>query len=317
MTEPQIAVLIDFENSGLTHIRPLFDQLAEEGRIIIKRAYADWSGQRALREELVELGIEGIQLFRTTNSGKNSSDVRLTVDAVDLLHQPTIDIFVIVSSDSDFVPLASRIRAAGKRVIGAGRRAVVPKPMVQACDRYIYLDGPIRTSVTGTSAKRSHEKTTAINTSPDLDLLKRAINASMDEEGTVVGARLHTTLQRLDPSFDFKNHGHKTFVGFLESISDVLIQRQDKGDVLVEWVGMLHAGAPTSSWERDVSKLWKLRVTSSQKRIAGPQAAIDAAKVLGVARLKGSEFKTLQGLLDASTYLRRSWQRDGNWIVHS
>lgn len=142
IAERQLAVLIDVENTGLKSIQWLFDQVADIGRIIVKRAYADWSVASNKRDQLqlIELGIEPVHLFRSSGGSKNSSDIRLVIDAVDLLHQSPVDTFVIVSSDSDFVPLVSKLRAAGKTVIGAGREAIVSRTLVKSCDRYFYLD---------------------------------------------------------------------------------------------------------------------------------------------------------------------------------
>ena len=114
IAERQLAVLIDFENTGLKSIQWLFDQISDIGRIIVKRAYADWSVESDKRDQLLELGVEPVHLFRSSGGGKNSSDIRLAIDAIELLHQSPVDTFVIVSSDSDFVPLVSKLRAAGQ-----------------------------------------------------------------------------------------------------------------------------------------------------------------------------------------------------------
>ena len=117
----QVAVLIDFENVGLSSVRWLFDQVSDMGRITIRRAYADWSAaagkrdQSQQRDQLLELGIEPIHLFHSV-SGKNSSDIRLAIDAIELMYLSPVDTFVIVSSDTDFVPLVSKLRAAGRRL---------------------------------------------------------------------------------------------------------------------------------------------------------------------------------------------------------
>jgi uncharacterized protein (TIGR00288 family) len=137
--ERQIAVLIDFENTGLNSIQWLFDQISDIGRIIIKKAYADWSKAGDKRDELLELGIEPIHLFRSGSGTKNSSDIRLVIDAIELMHQSPVDTFVIVSSDSDFAPLVSTLRASGKIVIGAGYKATASRALVISCDRYFYL----------------------------------------------------------------------------------------------------------------------------------------------------------------------------------
>ena len=140
MAEANVAVLIDYENVGLDSIQYLLDQISDVGRITIKRAYADWSTQRNKRDQLLELGIEAIHHFRSTKSGKNSSDIRLVIDAIDLRHTSDLDTFVVVSSDSDFVPLVMYLRAAGKSVMAAGRRETTAPTLVKSCDRYIYLD---------------------------------------------------------------------------------------------------------------------------------------------------------------------------------
>ena len=140
MAESNVAVLIDFENVGLDSIQYLLDQVSDVGRVTIKRAYSDWSVQREKRDQLLELGIEAVHHFRSNRSGKNSSDIVLAIDAIDLLHGAPIDTFVIVSSDSDFVPLVSKLRAAGKGVIGSGRHGAASPVLVKSCDRYIYLD---------------------------------------------------------------------------------------------------------------------------------------------------------------------------------
>src|SRR4030042_5199610 len=99
ITERQLAVLIDFENTGLKSIQWLFDQVSDIGRIIVKRAYADWSVEAGKRDQLLELGIEPVHLFHSSGGGKNSSDIRLAIDAIELLYQSTVDQFIIVSSD--------------------------------------------------------------------------------------------------------------------------------------------------------------------------------------------------------------------------
>ena len=177
MADQQVAVLIDYENVGLHAIRWLLDQVSESGRVVVKRAYADWSSVgSSQRDELLALGIEPVHLFRSPGSGKNASDIRLAVDAIDLVYQsPLVDTYVVVSSDSDFVPLVIKLRAAGKTVIGAGREATVAKSLVRSCDRYYFLDqadkvGTARTSPAGEEGD---------------SLLVRAVKVAMDDQGRV------------------------------------------------------------------------------------------------------------------------------------
>ena len=216
MSESQIAVLIDYENVGLGSIQGLFDQLSDMGRIIVKRAYADWSSGARQRDQLLELGIEAVHHFHAAKVAKNSSDISLCIDAVDLLYRSPVDTFVIVSADSDFVTLVSKLRSAGKTVIGAGRHDVVSSTLVRACDRYIYLGVEPRTAPADSRTVDA--------------LVQRAIYASADDEGKVAGSRLHQTIMRIDPSFDFRSMGFRTFTQFLEGSAVVKVSRARGSD---------------------------------------------------------------------------------------
>jgi uncharacterized protein (TIGR00288 family) len=222
--ESQIAVLIDYENVGFNTIQGLFDALSDIGRIIIKRAYADWSNAKTPREQLFQFGIEPIHIYRSTKGGKNSSDIRLTIDATELLFQSTVDTFVIVSSDTDFIPLINKLRSAGKVVIGAGRKGTASDNMVRACDRYFFLD------------QANFDVPAQIpEISPVDELLLRGFRASADENGRVLGSKLHSTIQRMDPSFDYHTHGYSTFVKLLQASDVVKVIRPRKvGDVNIE-----------------------------------------------------------------------------------
>ena len=311
ISDPQVAVLIDFENVGLNSIRWLFDQISDVGRITVRRAYADWtqsgSGQR---DHLLELGIEPIHLFHST-SGKNSSDIRLTIDAVELLHTSTVDTFVIVSSDSDFVPLVSRLRAAGKTVIGAGRKKTASRTLVISCDRYYYLDlGGTGPKIQSKSTKRREES-----------LLKRAVEAAMNEQGQVIGSKLIQTIQRLDPSFSFRGQGYNTFTKYLESASEVkVIRSRGQGDVAVELVDIdnapiINTSSDPNSWEPRIDSDWSKKAPLAGHSTSGPVAASIAASILGDEKLSDSPYKTLQHLLDFSDLLGSSWRRERNKII--
>jgi len=310
MADQQIAVLIDYENVGLTSIQWLFDQISDVGRVIVKRAYADWSSASSRRDQLLELGIEPIHLFHSTPSGKNASDIRLAIDAIELLYQSPVDTFVIVSSDSDFVPLVSKLRSAGKTVIGAGRQATVSRTLVTSCDRYFYLDQ---------GAKPTPAKRPPRGRQRD-SLLVRAVKAAMDEQGRALGSRLRETIQRLDPAFDFRALGYSTFSKYLETSPEVRVTRPTgPGDVIVELKdqGTTELGThdDRDGWPLAVDAAWSERAATGGQFIPGPTAAGDAAAVLGVPKLTASRYKTLQGLLDTSDLLRSKWSRDGNRIV--
>ncbi len=304
--ESQIAVLIDFENVGLSSIRGLFDQLSDIGRIIIKRAYADWSSSKTPREQLFELGIEPVLTFKSTSRGKNASDIRLAIDATELLFQSTVDTFVIVSSDTDFVPLINKLRATGKVVIGAGSKETQSSNLVRSCDRYIFFDQP------------------DLQVAPHIlegtlvdELLIRGVRASADENGRVLGSKLRSTLQRLDPSFDYQVYGHSTFAKLLEASPAVKVIRPHKeGDVSIELNESFETTETTNlDLAADISDAWASRASEPGQSILGPVAASDAAKVLGASKLSLTKYKTLQRLLDANEVLSKKWKRNGNKIV--
>ena len=255
MDKSNIAVLLDHENvRGKDAIRFLLDLLSGIGNITEKRAYGDWSmQQREEQDRLLQFGFSLIHQRHST-SGKNSSDIKLSIDAMDLLHQSpaVVDTFVIVSSDSDFFPLVNRLRSSGKIVIVSGRKASTSDVLINSCDRFIALDTNVSSSSKDdeSDARRPTEKSTSrtandesptepANELPPADLLRRAMEASMDEQGNVKGSMLHETMRRIDPGFDFKKLGHGTFARFLESSNDVKVMRPDgSGDMVVQ---LLHS----------------------------------------------------------------------------
>ena len=348
MAEANVAVLIDYENVGLDSIQYLLDQISDVGRITIKRAYADWSTQRNKRDQLLELGIEAIHHFRSTKSGKNSSDIRLVIDAIDLQHTSDVDTFVVVSSDSDFVPLVMYLRAAGKSVMAAGRRDTTAPTLVKSCDRYIYLDD-------GAPAPSSENKTRSRRPRPTgrASLVTRAVEASADESSHVVGSKLYQTMLRIDPSFDFKAMGHRTFRQFLQDSKEVQVtQPSDASDVVVQLKqgpastpAQISApaekavekeatkkatekatekatkkvaekaaetdGTLTLSQERDIDAAWDKR---GGPKISARAAAADAVRVFGVSSLKSAGFASIEKLLQTSRLLQARWRRERNTV---
>ena len=244
MVDANVAVLIDYENVGLDAIQHLLDQLSDVGRVIIRRAYGDWSVQRGKQDQLLELGIEPIHQYHSNKSGKNSSDIRLAIEAIDLLYNSPIDTFVIVSSDSDFVPLVGKLRSSGKSVIVAGRREATSPTLIKSCDRYIFLDAEKQTtSQSGHSRRRPSRRNgrqAQQSPNPEADaqaLLLRAMNVSMDQVGEVVGSKLYQTMRRIEPSFNFKDLKYRLFTQFLDAHTDVIEVTRPKdgsGDVVVQ-----------------------------------------------------------------------------------
>ena len=139
-TMAKLAVLIDADNAQPGIIRILLSEITKYGTAFVKRAYGDWTGTnlRGRKEELLTNSIQPIQQFAYTQ-GKNATDAAMVIDAMDLLYTNRFDAFCLVSSDSDFTRLASRIRESGLVVYGCGKRQT-PKPFVTACDKFIYIE---------------------------------------------------------------------------------------------------------------------------------------------------------------------------------
>ena len=310
LTEPNVAILIDYENVGLDSIQYLLDQISDVGRITIKRAYADWSTQRNRRDQLLELGIEAIHHFRSTKSGKNSSDIRLVIDAIDLRHTSDVDTFVIASSDSDFVPLVMYLRAAGKSVMAAGRREITSETLVKSCDRYIFLSDAKTPPPDQNQPDQNHQPVVSSRRS----LVARAVESSADENGHVVGAKLFQTMRRIDPSFNFKTLGYRTFGQFLQDAQEVRVTQNQGEDVVVQLsqIGNQDKDSElTLDQEREIDAAWEKR---GGEKISSQGAAADVVRVFGVTSLKSAGFKSIEKLLYASRLLKARWKRDGNAV---
>jgi uncharacterized LabA/DUF88 family protein len=218
----RLAVLIDADNTSAAHASAMLEELAKYGVPTVKRAYGDWTTQQLTpwKEELHRHAIQPVQQFAYT-SGKNSTDSALIIDAMDLLWSGNLDGFAIVSSDSDFTRLATRLRESGKTVIGLGRRRT-PASLVAACDRFIYLEVlGNKGAAPATAAEPDDEAATPL---PDLrSMLVAAIDSTSAEDGwsalSVVGSHISTN----NPSFDSRNYGYPKLVE--------LVRAQDYMDV--------------------------------------------------------------------------------------
>jgi uncharacterized protein (TIGR00288 family) len=197
----RLAVLIDADNTSAKLIKEMLDELAGFGTITVKRAYGDWSTQHlnGWRDVLLGNAISPQQQFAYT-AGKNATDSALIIDAMDLLYSGNVDGFAIVSSDSDFTPLATRLRESGKRVIGVGKRQT-PKAFVEACERFLFLEV---LADDGSAA----EPLKADPPRPIQRVLTKALNkVETDDEDWCSLSALGNHLNRTDPSFDPRNYG--------------------------------------------------------------------------------------------------------------
>ncbi|MDG4803717.1 NYN domain-containing protein [Micromonospora sp. WMMD980] len=211
----RLAVLIDADNAQPALIAPLLAEVAKYGTAHVKRAYGDWTGTglRGWKERLLSQSIQPIQQFAYTN-GKNATDAALIIDAMDLLYTDRFDGFCIVSSDSDFTRLASRIRESGLTVYGFGERKT-PQPFVHACDKFVYTENLARehpgrpTQVVASMKSMAHAPLAQLVQDTALvDLLQRTVDAASGDDGWAHLAAVGNILTKQRPDFDSRTYGY-------------------------------------------------------------------------------------------------------------
>ena len=202
-----LAVLIDADNAQASIIEGLLSEIAKFGVASVKRIYGDWTtpnlGQ--WKTVLLEHSIQPIQQFRYT-TGKNATDSAMIIDAMDLLYTGTFDGFCIVSSDSDFTRLASRIRESGKRVYGFGEKKT-PQPFVAACDRFVYTE----IFSLKIDAQEEPQKIPPNKLKQDtklINLFRSAIDAASNEDGWAHLGGVGSNIIKNAPDFDPRNYGY-------------------------------------------------------------------------------------------------------------
>ena len=205
--QKKLAVLIDADNAQPSIVEELLSEIAKYGTASIKRIYGDWTGPnlKGWKEVLLEYAIQPIQQFRYT-VGKNATDSAMIIDAMDLLYTGKLDGFCIVSSDSDFTRLASRLREAGLTVYGFGEKKT-PKPFVGACDKFIFTEILRKEEVETIKRKKSAQ---ALKRDTKLvNLLRNAVDASADDSGWAYLANVGQNIANQAPEFDPRNYGYK------------------------------------------------------------------------------------------------------------
>jgi len=197
----KLAVLIDADNAQASIAEELLNEIARYGTATVRRAFGDWTtpNLNGWKEVLHQLAIQPMQQFRFT-TGKNATDSALIIDAMDLLHSHAVDGFCLVSSDSDFTRLATRLREAGHPVYGFGEKKT-PKPFIAACNKFTY-----------TEILRIPEGSRHVVTAPSDALepiLMPAILASMQEDGWAALSGIGSLVAKSNPSFDPRNYGYQ------------------------------------------------------------------------------------------------------------
>jgi uncharacterized LabA/DUF88 family protein len=204
-----LAILIDADNAQASPIHELLEEVSRYGTASVKRAYGDWSTPqlKKWKEELHTHAIKPVQQFSYT-TGKNATDSALIIDAMDLLHTGDLNGFCLVSSDSDFTPLATRIRESGLVVYGFGERKT-PQAFVAACDKFIYTDILKPQETEGKSKGKRFP-------SPKKRLIEAVDRAAGDDGWANLGA-VGSMLVKNDPSFDSRNYGFKKLIELVKS----------------------------------------------------------------------------------------------------
>ena len=207
-SQETLAVLIDADNAHPSVIDALLAEVAKYGIASVKRIYGDWTTPQlgSWKKVLLEHSIHPVQQFRYT-VGKNATDSAMIIDAMDLLYTGRIDGFCLVSSDSDFTRLASRIREEGKIVYGFGEQKT-PRAFVSACDKFIYTEVLTAEADSGAAVKRPTSKDLKAD-SRLVSLFRSAIDAASDDSGWAQLGAVGTNIMNQAPEFDPRNYGFK------------------------------------------------------------------------------------------------------------
>lgn len=234
----KLAVLIDADNVPYANVKEMFEEIAKYGTPTFKRIYADWTKPTVSgwKNVLLENAITPIQQY-SYSTGKNASDSALIIDAMDILYTGKVDGFCIVSSDSDFTRLATRLREAGMKVIGIGEKKTLT-PFITACDKFIYIEILKKNEIEITpenSNKKSSKKDKQENTPLSkidpkiIKLFADSITDLEDENGWAFLGDLGNLMLKKKPDFDSRNYGFPKLLSLIKSINKFEIDERESG----------------------------------------------------------------------------------------
>src|SRR5215212_10251250 len=231
--EIRLAVLIDADNVPYSNVKGVMEEIAKYGTPTFKRIYGDWtkptvSGWKTV---LLQNAITPVQQYSYT-SGKNATDSAMIIDAMDILYSRTVDGFCIISSDSDFTRLATRLREAGMKVFGIGQKKT-PNPFIVACDKFIYMEIiPLSEEAEAASVKEKpvkHKQKPAVDkvNKETIKLIAATINDIADENGWAFLGDVGNLLLKKQPNFDPRNYGYLKLTPLIKSIPQFEVDKKE------------------------------------------------------------------------------------------
>ena len=224
----KIAVLIDADNAQKVKVKLIIQELSAYGHIVVKRAYGDWSTSnlKNWKKTLNELAIQPIQQFSYT-TGKNATDASMIIDAMDLLYSNKFDAFALVSSDSDFTKLASRLRESEMLVFGVGEKKT-PIAFRNACDDFIYTEN-LKDIEIAEPGKTNNQKSPKSEDHEIIALLKMAWQKHQDDDGWTNISPAGSLIKRNKPDFDPKNHNANKLSEIIERLPEHFEMKKKRG----------------------------------------------------------------------------------------
>ena len=226
----KLAVLIDGDNIPSAYIKEMMEEIAKYGNPTIKRIYGDWTKPNLSKWKsvLLENAITPVQQYSYT-TGKNATDSAMIIDTMDILYSGKVNGFCLVSSDSDFTRLATRLREAGMKVIGIGEKKT-PEPFIVACDKFIYIEilknHPITTDSDNTKSKNSRKNIDKI-TPKVIKLIASTISDLADDDGWAFLGDVGNLLQKKQPNFDSRNYGFEKLTPLIKSIKKFDVEQRE------------------------------------------------------------------------------------------
>ena len=227
-TNINLAVLIDGDNIPSAHVKEMMEEIAKYGNPTIKRIYGDWTkpNLNKWKNLLLENAITPIQQYGYT-TGKNATDSAMIIDAMDILYSGKVNGFCLVSSDSDFTRLATRLREAGMQVIGIGEKKT-PNPFIVACDRFIYIEILKNKEDKKSDDSQDSEKANVDKiTRKEIRLIATTISDLSDEEGWAYLGDVGSLLQKKQPNFDSRNYGFEKLTPLIKSIGNFELEQRE------------------------------------------------------------------------------------------